>query len=143
MNLSETSGTASADDDVLWRMRWILLASLLVVLGALGLLVSMHQQHWRWPLFVFGVAVGLAGLVIIAALLWFVWRRPETTAEQRLRLRRRLIIYVFCWVAAGLICGTAAAAFNQAWIDIAAAVYVAATFGAGGLLVVRRRNSRP
>lgn len=134
------ASTTSADQDPIWRMRWILLASMIVVFAALGLLILMHHAYWNWPLFFWGVAVGLAGLIIITALVRLVSRRQETTADQRLLLRRRLTIYTFGWVAVGLICGSASAAFDQAWIDVGAALYVAVTLGAG-LLIFRQRRS--
>lgn len=139
--MPEASAPTTADEDFLWRMRWMLLASMIVVLAALGLLVSMHHSNWNWSLFFWGVVVGLAGLAIITALIGLVSRRQETTADQRLRLRRRLTIYTFCWIAAGLICGSASAAFDLPWIDIVVAAYIAVTLGAGGLLVFRRRDS--
>ena len=83
----------------------------------------------------------MTGLAVIAALLRRAAQRPEITEDQRLRLRRRLLIYAFCWIAAGLICGSVAATFDHAWIDIAVTAYVAVTLGAGGLVVFRRRNS--
>jgi peptidoglycan/LPS O-acetylase OafA/YrhL len=133
--------TSTADQDPLWRKRWMLLASMIVVFAATILLVSIHHADWSWPLFFWGVAVGLTGLALIAALLRRAAKRPEITEDQRLRLRRRLLIYAFCWIAAGLICGSVAATFDRAWIDIAVTAYVAVTLGAGGLVLFRRRNS--
>lgn len=131
----------TADQDALWRKRWMLLASMLLVLAALALLVSMHHSRWSWPLFFWGIAVCLVALVIMAALMRMVSRRQELTDHLRLRLRRRLIIYSSCWIAGGLICGSASAAFDQPWIDIAVSAYVAVILGAGVLVVLRRRNS--
>lgn len=132
---------AAVDDDPLWRMRWALLASMIVVLAAVGLIVAMHHTHWNWALFIWGIAIGLAGLAIIAGVFRFVTRHHEPTPAQRIRLQRRLRIYTFCWLAAGLICGSVSATFDQAWIDIAVAAYVLITLAAGGLLIFRRRNS--
>ena len=139
--MAEASAPTTADDDPLWRMRWMLLVSMIVVLAALGLVVSMHHTNWNWALFFWGVVIGLAGLALITSIIGLVSRRHETTADQRLRLRRRRTLYTFCWIAAGLICGSASAAFNQPWIDIGVAGYVAVTLGAGGLLALQRRKS--
>jgi MFS family permease len=139
--MSEASTPTTAADDPLWRRRGMLLASMIVVLAALGLLVSMHHTNWSWSLFFWGIVIGLAGLAVIATMSGLVSRRQGITADQRLRLRRRVTIYAFCWIAAGLTCGSIAAAFDQPWIDIAVAAYVAVTLGAGGLLVYRRRDS--
>jgi len=138
VRMTEVS-TGTADQDLLWRRRWMLLASMVVVLAAVGLLVAMHHARWSWPLFFWGVAIGLVGLALIATLFRLASHRQEITEDQRLRLRRRLIIYTFCWIAAGVVCGSVSAAFDQAWIDIAATAYVAVTLGAG-LVLLRRRN---
>src|SRR5689334_6409911 len=99
--MSEAAAPTTADEDPLWRMRWMLLASMIVVLAALGVLIAVHHTHWNWPLFFWRVAIGLAGLAIITTSIGLVSRRQGTTADQRLRLRRRITIYSFCWIAAG------------------------------------------
>ena len=135
------ASTSTADQDPLWRKRWMLLASMISVFAGTAVLVSIHHAQWSWPLFFWGIAVGLAGLAILTALFRLLSHRKEITEDQRLRLRRRLIIYTFCWIAAGLVCGLVSAAFDQAWIDIAAAAYAAVSLGAGVLVVLLRRNS--
>lgn len=132
--------TSTADQDPLWRKRWMLLASMILVFAAVALLVSMYHARWSWPLFFWGVAVGLAGLALIAALFSLASHRQDITDDRRLRLRRRLIVYACCWIAAGLVCGSVSAAFDKAWIDVAVTAYVAVTLGAGGLVALRRRN---
>ena len=97
---------AAVDDDPLWRLRWALLASMIVMLAAVGLIVAMHHTHWNWALFIWGIAIGLAGRAIIAGVFRFVTRHHEPTPAQRIRLQRRRRIYTFCWLAAGLICGS-------------------------------------
>src|SRR6185312_17372728 len=110
------------------------------VFAALVLFVSMHPAQWSWPLFVWGLAVGLVGLALVA-LIGIALRGRAITDDQRLLLRRRLIIYTCCWIAAGLTCGSISAAIDQMWIDIVATVYVALILSAGGVFIARRRNS--
>ena len=60
--MSEAAAPTAGDGDPLWRMRWMLLAGMILVLAALGLMVSMHHTNWKWPLFFWASSSAWPGL---------------------------------------------------------------------------------
>lgn len=119
-------------------MRWLIAAGLSGSLAAAGWFVSMHHDDWRWPLFFWGVAVGLAGAAVIRLVFVVVVRRQVLAQEQQAVFRRRLVIYDCCWLGAGLFFGAISAALNQPWIDFGVTLYAAVTLLLGMLLIARR-----
>lgn len=127
--------------DPLWRLRWALLAGLIVILAALGLMVSMHHAQWRWALFFGGIAVGVVGLATITLLFRAVSRGRAMTDDRQIWLHRRRVIYSGCWLGVGVIFGVTSAASDLAWIDIGFAIYVALIFLISAVIVMRHRNA--
>jgi hypothetical protein len=137
------SGSAGAPEDPLWRARWLMLASGVSVLIALAVFVAEHHAAWSWPLFAWGLGVGLFGLAVIESAFAIAVRRPEVKPEQKARLRRRQYIYIPAWIQGGIVIGTGAAAFDAAWVDIVGGVYVVLTLMVGVIVAaftVRRRG---
>lgn len=130
----------SVEEDPLWRMRWLLLASGITVLAAVSTVVGLNRSGWNWALFGWGVAIGVVGLAVITGAFRVGLRRDDDTDDQRERLRRRILIYSVMWPIIGIICGAVSAAFDQAWLDIGVAAYVALAFGVGFALVWRQKE---
>jgi hypothetical protein len=99
--------------------------------------VSTQRTGWSWPLFAWGVAVGLFGLVVVFGLFSVVRRRSTVSDEQQTKIRHRLVIYSGLWLALGLIFGSASAAFGHAWIDLVATVYVVVLLTGGAVVLSR------
>lgn len=133
--------TPSSSSDSLWRFRWWLLASGVVCLAALGVLKLETATGWRWPLFLWGLALGVAGAAYTYVFLGFAARGSMSEADQRVKIRRRRIVYSEAWLLGGLELGTMAGISGLAWVDIVVTAYfvVVAVGGVVVLTVIKRR----
>jgi hypothetical protein len=119
-SLAASGGAA----DPLWRRRWLLLASSLMVLVALAVLEMELSFRWHWALFGWGFLVGVVGAAGIHRLGSTAIRLSEDP-DRTARFSRRRALYTWAWFFLGTEAGMLAAMFDLAWIDIAVAVYVA------------------
>jgi hypothetical protein len=138
-------GVVGPGVDVLWNMRWRLLASCTCVLFAIIVLIATQPTHWRWPLLVWGLLIGLAGTAAIEALFAYEYRhdRANTPVGSRWQRRRLILIFDVLWVFFGGIAGLVAAAFDLLWVDIGLTAYTVVSLGAGGLVMIRARRRTP
>ena len=137
-----TTGAPPADDP-LWRQRWLLLASGVVITLAVALTVATHHDRWSWPLFVIGLAIGLCGLAFLEVGVAVITRVDrQEAARERAFFRRRRLIYAVTWIFIGALLGVVSAAFDQPVIDIAGGAWVALSLSAGTIaaLVKARRQ---
>lgn len=123
------------------RLRWQLPISFGCVMVALAIIAVQRRDRWSWPLFAWGIVIGIVGVVLIELALRAASRLPEVSNSDRQRVMQRLPTYRLCWIAGGLIIGTIAASFDHGWIDIVGAAYSATSLGVGLIifLVFRRR----
>jgi MFS family permease len=133
---------ATSDDDQLWRMRWLLLGSTILITLSLITLIATQPTHWHWTLLGWGVLIGVA----YATYLWIVFgdalRRKQHSPEQRTRLTRRRLIYVISSLFFSTVAGVISAALNVVWVDLVLAAYLALVVAAslGVFVVLSRRN---
>jgi hypothetical protein len=134
--------TVSADDDFLWRLRWLLVASCAAITFAVIVLLSTVPTNWRWPLLVWGVLIGVVGDGILVLTARFALNSPAATSDARAIWARRRIIYAGLWLFVGALTGVVSAAFDLPWIEVVVAIYAALSLGAGLVMVMvvgRRR----
>jgi hypothetical protein len=118
--------------------------STLVALLVLQLLVlrDIPSLKWHWPLFVWGVVVGLSGALCLNAVYAFAAGRIAPPDEgKRAWMRRRRLIYTWAWLFIAVELGMLAAMFDLVWLIVAAAGYVVLVFGAGALIVARKARA--
>lgn len=124
------------------RLRWQLPITFALAGAALAVLAVQNDRGWNWSLFLWGLAIGVAGACVIGALLFYVDRRSDTTATLRAALRLRLPIYLACWLGGGALIGAVAAIFDRGIVDVVGAAYSAASIlGAVVLVAVMRRRT--
>jgi hypothetical protein len=128
--------------DPLWRRRWLLLASAVIVLVALPVLEIDLSFRWHWVLFGWGAVVGIVGA---AGIHWLVSNaiRSSEDAHRAARFGHRRTLYTWAWLFLGTEVGMIAAMFGLAWIVIAVAGYAAVVLLAGITVVwiARRRQA--
>lgn len=138
--------TLDSSQDPAWRYRWLLLGSGVAALVGLVALAQITNT-WRWPLFFWGLPIGLASCAPVSVAIVVRLRRGELTPERRSTLRSRLVLYAGEGLFAGVVVGGTSAAWDAAWIDklLAAFVVVFPLLGlALAVLIYRsRRRERP
>jgi hypothetical protein len=139
---SSTSRDPGADP--LWRLRWWLLASGLLTLAALIVLKITQSLPFHWPLFLWGIAVGLAGAVWVY-LFCSSGIRLNGQRGRLEKLRHRRVIYTWVWLFIGIEAGMLATMFSLPWLIVAVAIYIAMLAGASVLVlrVLKRRQRFP
>jgi hypothetical protein len=118
--------------------------STLVALLVLQLLVvrDIPSLKWDWPLFEWGVVVGLLGALCLNAVYGFAAARIGTPDEdKRAWLHRRRLIYTWAWLVIAVELGMLAAMFDLVWLILVVAGYIVLVFGAGALIVARKARA--
>jgi hypothetical protein len=108
---------------------------------ALGELHWVLRTTWSWPLFMWGVLIGLAGFGIAQVQWLLLSRRFEANEAARQQMTARRPIYFLFAVGGGATIGGLSAATDMGWIDVVGAAYFALVTVAGtiwGAVVIRR-----
>ena len=140
------SAPLDKSQDPAWRYRWLLLTSGIAVLIAFGALARIADS-WRWPLFFWGLPIGLVACAPVSVAIVVRLRSGELSPERRSALRFRLVLYAIQGLYIGAVVGSLAAVTDAAWIDKLFAV-LAVVFPLTGLALVllvyrSRRRQRP
>jgi len=134
----------SGGSDPEWQKRWQLLGSVCAMTFAVVVVVMTSHKAWHWPLFLWGFAIGIAGLAVMETVFLVIIRNAEgATDEQRERLKRRQIIYVGEWLFIGAFAGALSAGLDAAWIDIVFAVGAAISLIAGVVAIITWKRRHP
>jgi hypothetical protein len=112
-----SDATAPELPNALWDRRWRLAGLAGVILVALAVFVEVVAPPWRWTLFWWGVAIGVAASVLIGAIGHRATGGDNVSVAERLRIRRQLVIYAALWVLMGVMLGSGAAIADAAWLD--------------------------
>ena len=132
-----------ADGDVLWRTRWLLVASCALIAGALTVVIVTQATHWVWGLFLWGLSTCIAGAAVIETVAGVAVNRGRIDSASKVMWHRRRAIYAGLWIFWGVVIGGTAAAFDLVVIDVVATAYIALSFAAAGVgtaMVLRRRT---
>ena len=103
----------------------LLLVSIGLCFVGIGVLATSGVFLWRWPLFWWGVLIGLAALVVVVLPMGrFFLRVDRPDVYPRSEAHHRLIVYSVGWPVSGILLGSMAAMLDAVWMDIAFAAYV-------------------
>jgi hypothetical protein len=107
-------------------VRWLSYVGDICMVGA-GVSVAVNVgTGWAWPLFVWGLAIGLLGPPISEILRRFAVSylrlTPEEVAKSRARVKAHRLLIIPTGVALGLTIGLFAASLMAAWVDQVATV---------------------
>lgn len=143
-NRSMSDVTPSGDlPNPLWDRRWVLAGQAALVLAALAVFVVVVAPTWHWPLFLWGVAIGLGSFALILGIGRRATRGEGFSAERTLRLRRQLFIYATAWLLMGVLAGFGSSMVDSVWPDLLllAFLILTAVLLAAVVVSVRRRRA--
>ncbi|MBE7195594.1 MAG: hypothetical protein INR66_24345 [Gordonia polyisoprenivorans] len=126
--------------DVVREKRWLLLLSCVFLGGSVAVLVTLDGNGWAWPLFAWGVAVGMVGAVAVELSARSVTRVDQAAAQ---RWQGRRVMNDFLWLWIGATAAVVAAGLDLIVVDVLVTLASAISVGGGLVVLAKSKKQTP
>jgi hypothetical protein len=122
--INEDSITPESVDDPVWRLRWLMFLSYLLVLGCLLVMYLELRPGWRWSGFWWCFGSSCGGAVGMGVLHRRLLGRVDMPEGQRVKVRHRQLMNPWGWLVSGTSAGAMSAMIGTNVIGYILAIYV-------------------